>query len=171
MQIRCTDFTRVLRAALVGSFVLGATVAVASPGLRVDGMTFVGSRGGRNELVVRAKTAIFHPDTGIAELEQVRASMSDAEGGERFQMQCDSAELNVETNDFTATGNVEGVTGDGQHYTAPWVRYEHEKALLLTDAPVRVVEAGGTFRGDGFRYYIDEQRFELIGNVIVVQGR
>jgi LPS export ABC transporter protein LptC len=118
---------------------------------------------------VRARTALFHPDTNLADLDDVRATVSDEKKGESFAMRCDSAALNVETNDFTATGNVEGVTGDGQRYQAPWVRYHHESSLLLTDAPVTVVDDTSTLRGDGFRYHVDERRFELLGNVTVVQ--
>jgi LPS export ABC transporter protein LptC len=132
-------------------------------------MTFVGSRGSDSELVVRATSALFHPDSGVADLDEVRATVSDGEKGESFAMSCDTAELNVETNDFTATGNVEGVTGDGRRYSAPWVQYNHESSMLLTDAPVTVVDATSTLRGDGFRYYVDERRFELLGNVTVVQ--
>ena len=54
-------------------------------------------------------------------------------------------------------------------YSAPWVRYNHESSMLVTDAPVTVVDASGTLRGDGFRYYVDERRFELLGNVTVDQ--
>lgn len=157
-------------AAVVGG-VLMASVAAAdeSTGLRVTGMTFVGSRGANSELVVRAATALFFPKSGMADLVDVRAVLSNSENETSFEMRCDSAVLNVKTNDFTATGNVEGVTGDGQRYSAPWVRYEHESALLLTDATVSVIDSVGTFRGDGFRYHIDERRFELIGNVSVEQ--
>jgi LPS export ABC transporter protein LptC len=162
-------FTRALALAAGGILLAGSSDAEESPGLRVSGMTFVGSRGDQSELVVRSDTAFFHPDSGIADLEVVRARVSDAEKGESFQMQCDRAELDVETNDFTATGNVKGLTGDGQRYSAPWVRYEHTSSTLSTDAPVTVVDAGGTFRGDGFRYHIDERRFELLGNVVMEQ--
>lgn len=143
--------------------------AQAAPGLKVTGMTFVGSRGELSELVVRAEQALFYPETSRADLVQVRASVTDAEKGESFKMTCDRAELNVETNDFKAIGNVEGVTGDGQRYSAPWVSYHHEESMLYTDAPVVVEDRHGVFRGDGFRYFIDERRFELLGNVSVEQ--
>jgi len=167
--MRIVHFTRALAIAAGGILLGGLSSAGESPGLRVSGMTFVGSRGDQSELVVRSDTAFFHPDSGLADLEVVRAHVSDAEKGESFQMQCDRAELDVETNDFTATGNVKGLTGDGQRYSAPWVRYEHASSTLSTDAPVTVVDAGGTFRGDGFRYHIDERRFELLGNVVMEQ--
>lgn len=166
-------FNRGCAIVAVGVAVLLANVggAQAGPGLKVTGMTFVGSRGELSELVVRAEEALFFPDTSRADLVGVRASVSDAEKGESFKMTCDTAELNVETNDFKALGNVEGVTGDGQHYSAPWVSYEHERSMLYTDAPVVVRDEHGLFRGDGFRYFIDERRFELLGNVSVEQNQ
>ena len=156
-------------AAGVAIFLAAGDRAHAAPGLKVTGMTFVGSRGDLSELVVRAEQALFYPDTSQADLVTVQASVSDGIRGENFKMTCDTAELNVETNDFKALGNVEGVTGDGQSYSAPWVRYEHEKSMLYTDAPVEVRDKHGLFRGDGFRYYLDERRFELLGNVSVEQ--
>ncbi|MCH8889541.1 MAG: LPS export ABC transporter periplasmic protein LptC [Myxococcales bacterium] len=161
-------FVRAL--AVSGVLVAGLSSAEESLTLRVSGMTFVGSRGDRAELVVHADTAFFQPDSGLADLHVVRARVSDAEKGESFRMQCDRAELDVETNDFTATGNVKGITGDGQRYSAPWVRYEHASSMLQTDAPVTVVDGGSTFRGDGFRYHIEERRFELLGNVVMEQA-
>ncbi len=163
------NLTRALAIAAGGILVAGLSSAEEAPGLRVSGMTFVGSRGDQSELVVRSDTAFFHPDSGLADLQVVRARVSDAKKGESFQLQCDRAELDVETNDFTATGNVRGLTGDGQRYSAPWVRYEHATSTLSTDAQVTMVDSGGTFRGDGFRYHIEERRFELLGNVVMEQ--
>lgn len=122
-------------------------------------------------MVVRAERAFFQPDTEMADLEQVRAEVSDDVEGESFRMTCDNAELNVETNDFEAKGNVQGVTGEGQHYSAPWVKYDHATAMLYTDASVLVVDDSVTLRGEGFRYYIDDRHFELLGNVTVEQAR
>jgi len=164
-----SNLTRALAIAAGGILVASLPSAGDSPGLRVSGMTFVGSRGEQSELVVRSDTAFFHPDSGLADLEVVRARVSDAKKGESFQLQCDRAELDVETNDFTATGNVQGLTGDGQRYSAPWVRYEHATSTLSTDAKVTMIDSGTTFRGDGFRYHIDERRFELLGNVVMEQ--
>jgi LPS export ABC transporter protein LptC len=163
-------FTFARAVAASGILAAGLSSAGEPSVLRVSGMTFVGSRGEQSELVVRAETALFHPGSGLADLEVVRAMVSDAKKGESFQMQCDRAELDVETNDFTATGNVKGLTGDGQRYSAAWVRYDHLASMLQTDAPVTVVDSGSTFRGDGFRYHIEERRFELLGNVVMEQA-
>jgi lipopolysaccharide export system protein LptA len=50
------------------------------------------------------------------------------------------------------------------------VRYEHEEGVLYTDAPARMVDGAGSFRGDGFRYDVRERRFKLLGDVRVEQA-
>jgi LPS export ABC transporter protein LptC len=137
--------------------------------LRATGMTFVGSRGDTSELVLHSGFATFYPDRDFAELEEVRAVVKDDADGDSFEMTCDRAELNIETNDFRAEGRVRGTTADGQSYSAPWVEYDHEAGLLRTDAPVKMVDGTGTFRGDGFRYHVQERKFKLLGNVSVEQ--
>jgi LPS export ABC transporter protein LptC len=146
-----------------------AHAAEASSVLRLTGITFVGSRGSEREIVLRSRRAVFRTADRTASLEDVNALVTEEGGGRSFSMTCQRAELNIETNDFSAEGDVQGETGDGQRYWAPWVRYDHEEGLLYTDAPVRLVDAAGTFRGDGFRYYIRERRFRLLENVRVEQ--
>lgn len=142
--------------------------------LRITGMTFVGSRNEVSEFVLRAERAIFKPDTNLAELERmevVSTDGSDASDARRsFDVRCDRGELNVETNDFLAEGGVRGSTADGRRYQAPWVRYNHEQQLLYTDAPVSMQDETGSFRGDGFRYFVKERRFRLLGNVSLVHS-
>ena len=142
-----------------------------SPELRATGMTFVGSRGATSELVLHSQTATFRPDRDIAHLVDVRAVVTDDDEGDSFEMTCDRADLNIETNDFRAEGRVRGTTADGQRYSAPWVEYDHEAGLLHTSASVVMVDQTGTFRGDGFRYYVRERKFHLLGNVSVEQNR
>ena len=139
--------------------------------LRLTGITFVGSRGSEREVVLRSNRAVFRTADRTASLEGVNALVTEQGGGRSFSMTCQRAELNIETNDFSAEGDVQGETGDGQRYWAPWVRYDHDEGLLYTDAPVRLVDAAGTFRGDGFRYHVHERRFKLLENVRVEQLR
>jgi len=139
--------------------------------LRVSGMTFVGSRGSSREVVLRSRSASFRPDQRVAELRDVNALVTASDEGRSFTMTCERAELNVDTNDFEAAGDVQGETGEGQRYWAPWVRYNHEEGVLFTDAPVRMVDSTGSFRANGFRYHIRERRFQLLGQVRVEQLR
>jgi len=137
--------------------------------LRVRDMTFVGSRGDITELQLHAERAVLHPETNVADLEVVDATGRGEGDVASFEMRCDRAELDTETNDFYAEGHVRGRTGSGERYTAEWVRYLHEPGLLMSDAPVVVRDETGTFRGEGFRYHVRERRFELLGRVRMVQ--
>lgn len=180
VSFRFRPLRGLLVGALVGAMVggiaagFGSASATAASGvdataLEVEGMTFVGSRAGIREVVLRSATASLRPEENIAELSDVRAELSDGEDGRNVSMTCARVELDIETNDFLAEGDVRGETADGQEYATSWVRYQHEEGLLYTDAPVQMSDKRGSFRGDGFRYHVQERRFELLGNVRVEQ--
>jgi len=146
-----------------------ARAAAEATSLEVQGMIFVGSRAGVREVVLRSRTARLQPEKQIAELEDVTATVTEDEAGQRsFTMNCARVELDIARSDFTADGDVRGETAQGQRYSAPWVKYVHEQGLLYTDAPVVMTDAHGSFRGNGFSYHVHERRFELLGNVSVV---
>ncbi len=138
--------------------------------LHLEGMTLVARQGESGELRLRSRTAVYHPSTERAELEEVDAVFVDAERSRRFEMRCDRAELDLETHDFVARGNVHGVTADGQRYRTPAVRYEHAPGLLHSDEPVSLTDATGSFHGDGFHYDLAAGRLRLLGNVVVLQA-
>ena len=165
---------RQVATALLGVCALGSLGADATQGrisstLRVTGMTFVGSRGSVNELVLHAQRGELRPETNIASLEDVQVSGKDSESERSFDVRCKHGELDVDKNDFLAEGDVHGTTGEGQRYRTEWVRYDHAKSLLYTDAPVAMEDATGSYRGDGFRYDVSKGSFRLLGNVSVVQ--
>lgn len=137
--------------------------------LRLEGMTFVGSRDSLREMLVEADRAIFHPSEQIAHLENVRSQMNEKDGAVGFEMTCDQGELDTGTSNFYATGNVRGRTADGRRFQTSWVRYDDAKGLAYTDAPVLVEEQGGTYKGGGFRYYVREQRFRFVGGASLVR--
>jgi LPS export ABC transporter protein LptC len=120
-------------------------------------------------MVVQAVKARFLPGAQVAHLEQVRTQLEASEGKAGFSMSCDHGELRTDTNDFHATGNVRGTTGDGRHFATEWVRYDHKTGVAWTDAPVLVEEVGGTYRGGGFRYQVREQRFRFVGGASLVR--
>jgi LPS export ABC transporter protein LptC len=164
---------RALRAAPpLLSLVLVALVASAQPQgtvLQVTGLTFVGSRDSQNEVVLHAAHALFHPDTKKAQLQQVHAVVSRPGDEPGFDITCDRADLDLDTNDFRAEGSVVGTTSNGRRFHAEWVEYKSDEGLLFTKAPVTIEEASGTLRGGGFRYLVREQRFRLLGGATMVQ--
>jgi lipopolysaccharide assembly outer membrane protein LptD (OstA) len=84
-------------------------------------------------------------------------------------MRCDRGQLNLSTQDFLAEGNVVGTIEGGRQFEARWVAYDEKKGILYTDEPVLIVDEDGRYRGGGFRYHVNEQRFRLKGGATVVQ--
>ncbi|MEZ4280624.1 MAG: LPS export ABC transporter periplasmic protein LptC [Myxococcota bacterium] len=137
--------------------------------LHVVGMTFVASEGSENEVLLRAERARFYPDHQVADLEGVEVTVAPGPGRTGFEMRCESGRLNLATQSFVAEGSVSGTIEGGRRFRASWVAYDDDTRVLYTDEPVVIIDRGGSYRGGGFRYFVDEQRFRLEGGASVVQ--
>lgn len=137
--------------------------------VNVQGMTFVASEGSENEIVVRAERARFYPSRQVADLERVRVTVAPGPGRTGFEMHCDGGRLNLATQSFVAEGGVSGTIEGDRRFEAHWVAYDQEKRVLYTDEPVVIVDRAGSYRGGGFRYFVDEQRFRLEGGASIVR--
>ena len=140
-----------------------------APSLDVEGMTFVASRENGDAVILHAKRARFDTDAKKAYLLVVDAMVPPNSEKSGFAMRCDSGVVDLESNDFEATGNVEGYADTGEVFSTDWVRYDHAKGILFTDAPVLITADGTTIRGGGFRYHVDGRRFQMTGGARVVQ--
>jgi hypothetical protein len=136
--------------------------------LHVRGMTFVASEGSANEILLRSVTAEFYPEREVADLVDVEVQVAPGDGRLGFQMRCDSGRLNLATQGFVAEGHVVGTIEEDRQFEALWVAYDEQKGVLYTDDPVLIVDQGGRYRGGGFRYFINEERFLLEGGATVV---
>ena len=169
------NLARSTRLGIAVGLLFAAPVVVAeAPPFELTGVTFLSSRGAATDVIVRAEEARFRPTADVADLTTVQARIST--GGEdgggaasRIEIECDEGTLNLKSHSFWARGNVTGRTNDGREFRSPWARYDHADGLLFTDAPVVMSESGTRIRGGGFRYYVREQRFRLLGGAEVVQ--
>ena len=143
--------------------------AEPAPDLDVRGMTFVASRADNNALILRADKARFDTVEKFAYLRGVDAEIPATAEQTGFRMWCDASVVDLETNDFEATGNVHGEADSGESFVAEWVRYDHRRGVLYTDAPVTIVNRGTTVEGGGFDYDMDSRKFQLRGGAKVVQ--
>jgi len=137
--------------------------------LSLRGMTFVASEGSANEIVLHAENAQFYPDHDVADLETVNVEVAPGGGRTGFEMQCEKGRLNLESQDFVAEGNVVGTIEGGRRFEALWVAYNEQDGVLYTDEPVLITDQNGSYRGGGFRYFVDQQRFKLMGGATIVQ--
>ena len=148
----------------------GAVADGGSPLLDIEEMTFVAAQGGENQVRVRADSARFDTARDVATLSGVRTTVSGSAEQVVFEMTCEESELDLATNDFIARGRVVGRTNKGVEFEVDWLRYDHAKGQLYTDAPVVITESFGTYRGGGFRYDVQERRFRLHSGASMVQN-
>lgn len=170
---------RIAATALIGLLVtIPGTAGVPEPGwldgdagqtLHVRGMTFVASEGSANEILLRAETAQFYPEREVAELDRVEVEVAPGDGRLGFRMRCDEGQLNLATQAFIAEGHVVGTIEGDRQFEALWVAYDESEGVLYTDDPVLIVDEDGRYRGGGFRYFVNESRFRLMGGATVVQ--
>jgi LPS export ABC transporter protein LptC len=138
--------------------------------LRFGGMTFVASHGNRTEILVEARNMLVPPGNKTASLEEVHLVMNDPKSGKRaFEMTCDQGDLEIETSNFHAQGNVEGHTADGRRIFTRWLRYDSDRDVISTDAPVQIVDGRHRLQGRGFVYHLKDSRFVLKGGASIVQ--
>lgn len=147
----------------------GAARAQEGPTLRLAEMTFVASRDAVNELVVQAENMVVPPPGDVANLETVRMVMRNPGGRSSFEMTCRSSDLELESADFVARGDVQGRTADGRRFFTEWLHYHNGSGVVSSDAPVRIVDGGHVISGRGFVYHVADGRFVLKGGAHIVQ--
>jgi len=142
--------------------------------LSVEGMTYVGSTGAHNEVVVEAERARLGRGEGVAHLEEVHARIgsfaADASAGTNaggLELRCDRGSFDLEKGDLDARGNVRGRTADGRRFETESLVYDRASARVTTRAPVVIHDDFGTLRGAGFEYFVRENRFRLTSGATV----
>jgi LPS export ABC transporter protein LptC len=128
---------------VAGALLLASVPAPAAPPVgpvfELSDMTYVASEGPVNEVVLDAKTAQVFPAQNEAHLQDVHAHLQ--------------------------------APGDNSGAAAQTTRldYNRSEGLVTTDQPVVIQDETGTYRGGGFRYYVRENRFRLVGGAEVLQ--
>jgi len=141
----------------------------ASPSLELEGITFISSQGAENEVVLTAERARVETGEKVAHLDTVHVLLASGRRIPGLDMRCERGTVDIETSDFDAQGDVRGTTGDGRRFRTERLHYSNGPGLVSTDSPVVIQDETGTYRGDGFRYYVRENRFQLRHAATVVQ--
>jgi LPS export ABC transporter protein LptC len=145
----------------VAGIVAGRGVGAAGPPMRLTQMTFVASSEDITEVRVEAESGVIDEAANTALLSTVAAEWSGADGKPSLELTCDKGELDLETNDLIATGDVHGLLADGRRFTGPSLRYDRARGVAYTDTPVQIVEEGRILSGGGFEYHVRDRRLRF----------
>jgi hypothetical protein len=154
----------------------GALAETPTASVSIDGMRYALSRAGADELVIEAERAETASPDGRVTLTGVHARMGSFAGAASrlggLELRCSDGSLDPRSGEFVASGAIEGRTGDGRQFRTERLRYRHDQALVASEAPVWIRDSAGTsYRGGGFRYWVRENRFRLVGGASIVQGK
>lgn len=143
--------------------VLAAAPATArAVDLVLSEMTYVGSEAGHPAMVLVADRARIEHGGHLAHLEGVRLDAVGEDGADSLELTCDRALLNLETSDFTASGNVRGRTADGHRFETEQAEFDHAERIIESHAYVDIVDPAGTrLQGRGFHYDVRRQRMRM----------
>lgn len=148
----------------------GAPVAAQDPPgllpseLVLTGMTWLSSENGVNELVVSAARAQMQSGTELARLSGVHARMGSlaggvAEGG--MSLRCAAGRFDLQSRDFEASGAVRGATADGRRFRTERLSYRAAEGRAFGEGRVALRDSTGAYEGDGFEFWVRENRFVL----------
>ncbi len=138
--------------------------------MRLNGMTFVASSESVTEVRVEAESGVIDETANKALLDTVQAEWAGADGKPSLELTCERGELDLETNDLVATGNVHGLLADGRRFVGPSLRYDRARGVAYTDAPVEIIEEGRVLSGGGFEYRIRDRRLRLTAGARVQEN-
>jgi len=133
--------------------------------LVLTGMTWISSEDGVNELVVSAARAQMQSGAELARLWEVNARMGSlAPGGAAgggMALRCESGRFDLRSRDFEASGAVRGATADGRRFRTERLSYRAAEGRAFGETRVFLRDDSGAYEGDGFEFWVRENRFVL----------
>jgi LPS export ABC transporter protein LptC len=136
----------------------------AMPPAQLENVVFEGYAAGSREAEVRARAAEVDANERRVELLGVRIALDDEQRG-TVRIQAESAQFDLDADDFLLRDRVEGTTGRGEHFVTAEVSYEQAAQRLFTDQPVVVHRPDLTLRGDGMELDLETRTLTITGNV------
>jgi len=142
----------------------------AASSVELSHVTFVSTKQGDRDVLVRAEHATFDPRTDVVALEGVEVEATPTGQAGRFVLQCDRGKLELDASNFYMEGHVRGRTSDGRQIETTWARYDRASGVVSTEAPVVLRDGDDVLSGGGFRYDVRDDVLQLTKGAQMVQG-
>lgn len=125
---------------------------------------FIASEGPETRYRVRADRGVYSAETQEIRISGVHAWIR-AGGDRAYDIASAEGVIDAESGDLAFPGEVAGTTSDGVRLAGSDFRYDSEARVIRSEAPVEVAREGFRLRGEGFRAYPEEERFEILRGV------
>ena len=151
----------IVATASIAALSFAPPIEAASPPMLLSNMTFLAASGDVTEVRVQAVSGVIDQAANRADLTDVSAAWAGADGKPSLELTCQRGQLDLETNDLVATGDVRGLLADGRRFIGPSLRYDRARGVAYTDAPVQIIEEGRVLSGGGFEYHVRDRRLRF----------
>lgn len=139
-------------------------VQVQIPPIALETAVFEGYHGDLRDLSITSATAIVDTTTKLAHLSDVAIGFS-GDDQQRLQIQAPTGVFQLDGDDFTLSGGVKGLTGEGEAFTTNEVHYIGKRRVLHSDVPVEIARSNVVLTGSGMELELAHQKLRLLGNV------
>ena len=134
------------------------------PPIALETAVFEGYHGDLRDLSITSATAIVDTTTKLAHLSDVAIGFS-GDDQQRLQIQAPTGVFQLDGDDFTLSGGVKGLTGEGEAFTTNEVHYIGKRRVLHSDVPVEIARSNVVLTGSGMELELAHQKLRLLGNV------
>lgn len=130
----------------------------------VSGARFLATEGPEVRYRLTADRGVYRDADRTVALSDVFATIYATET-RVYTVRAGQGRIDVDTSDMTFPGAVVATTSDGAALAGTDFRYEAAQELIRSDRSITVIRDQLRVRGEGFRAWPREERFELLGGV------
>lgn len=116
---------------------------------------------GAPQWTLYAKYAATYSARGVVVARDIRVDFFDDKGQRSSELTAREGEIQQQTRDMTARGNVVLKTTEGTRMTTQEMHFSNEQQLITSERLVRVERQGSTLEGVGFSSDPELRRFEF----------
>lgn len=144
----------------------GAKITFALPeaDMLMSKVRFVDTRQGQRNWVVESNTARLLKEKDRAFFAGVHITFYGKDGRE-MHLYSDNGELDTDSRNMRAIGDIRGRSSDGLSFFTSSLRYDYAKREISTDDPVKIIASGFETEGVGMRLDVDNETVRLLNQV------
>ena len=130
----------------------------------MSNVRFIDTRRGKRNWMVESKTARLLKEKDRAFFENVHITFYRKDGRE-MHLYSNNGELNTDTRNMRAEGDIRGRSSDGLEFFTSRLRYDYKKREISTDDSVKIIASGFETEGVGMVLDVEKETFRLLDQV------
>ena len=132
--------------------------------LQIKGFVYTEVGKAKLKLEVKAETATYDKKQNLAVLELVQIKLITSDG-KVFEMRADKGRIITDKKNIEINGNVVITSGDGDRFSADYLKYSNAEKKFYTDAPVTMKNKQMEITGKGLTIFMNKGELNITSMV------